>query len=304
MSNPVSNSSSSQNSGLEECKSILENSQPSSPRLDPRVRQIVERARRRRENSPDSDAKRIRLSDSPTPQQPTAQLSSSTETSSSAQTSTEQSSPKSPKTEKTSNRPVADPDIPGASQFSYAGKEYRIYPTLGDGACAMHALLGSINEEGVYCLADARNILVERVQGTRETYFAARKYLPPLLKDYLQGSEDPYTLWLFNPFSGKVEKLKETLASTVKQEEREKLFMEFFTAPVLGNYVRLCQMREYPFSDCELAYAAELFNKNVTLFQVVEGEIGARTFGPSDGQPAWIFYTPGHYSFCKPKEDS
>lgn len=370
MSNQVSSVSSSQNRGLEECKSTFEGRR-SHPLINPKIQQIVEKYRTRQENSFDRDAKRIQMSDprtsltgpftaEPFPSEsfairPIATRQSSTEPFTpspftprsivtrppamklsrswtpgllctgrppsrlfiSGESPTEQSSARSstPRPfilEQTSSQNLTVKKTSNATQarhtleFSCEGKEYLLYPTsCFDGVCTMHALLGSVNEQGLYYLADARSVYAKKMTSSRETYFAASKYLTSLLKDYLWEEDcDAYNYLLFRSFPQKIEELKERLASTADQEEREKLYKDFFTFSVLDAYESLCLQEEYLFSDCELEYAAELFNKRVTLFRVVVGkEIEKRTFGPEEGQPAWIIYDRGHYSFCEPKVD-
>lgn len=115
------------------------------------------------------------------------------------------------------------------SFFDYVGQKYYIARTVADGACALHAVLGS-KENGSYSKAAARQGYVEKLHEKLEELAFSEKWkewMVHFVKDYLSLNPGRYSKLVFN--EALVSDLKDELAQLeVKRiglkEQQEKLF--------------------------------------------------------------------------------
>ena len=75
--------------------------------------------------------------------------------------------------------------------FPVGGKEYTIMPTVGDGACALHALLGTRGEDGQYYQEQAKVNFRERLSSMYEhaKYLASPASYPHYYRQYTPDNE-------------------------------------------------------------------------------------------------------------------
>ncbi len=115
------------------------------------------------------------------------------------------------------------------SFFDYDGQKYYIARTVADGACALHAVLGS-KESGSYRRADARQHYTEKLyQKLEDPLFSEKwkEWMIHFVKDYLSPNPGRYSKLVFN--QQLVANLNEELAQleakrSALKEQQEELF--------------------------------------------------------------------------------
>jgi hypothetical protein len=117
-----------------------------------------------------------------------------------------------------------DRSLGEGSKFEYAGQEYYIASTVGDGACALHAVLGEKKNRS-YFKDDARELYVITLQEKLEKDIAFKEkwgeWMVHFVKDYLSPDPGRYSKLVF----------KKELVSDLKEglqllETREKILKE------------------------------------------------------------------------------
>ncbi len=105
-------------------------------------------------------------------------------------------------------------DIGEGDSFKVGEEEFDIMPTVGDGACGLHALLGQV-KEGHYVYAKARETFVERLKNQKAL---CEPWLTNFLKDYLGKAPSLYAKMVFEKLD--LDDLQEELEN-LDEEKRE-----------------------------------------------------------------------------------
>jgi len=204
--------------------------------------------------------------------------------------------------------------------FSYLGTAYQICDTVGDGACALHAILGDKAANGRYAyLKDIKSGCIARmiyqdtlekstsqqIRGKFEHYLACR--LEELITNQPQSGENQL-LASHAPASKLIQELKLKKERFVaerdkcKSEEKmsaailETLYSAYARRPEIQDaYFNSCVKSNYFFSDHEISIMADLFNKEIILFGETVKD-NPMVFGLGNKERVFIHFGNRHYS--------
>lgn len=183
------------------------------------------------------------------------------------------------------------------TSFVYQGIRYKIHPTRGDGACALHAMLGIPDRKGCYRAS----------QHVREDYILefqhkcndenVQAHFVPVLKDLIgelkKLKSEELTLG---------EKIMLDLHEKTEPSDLEEFYKDFAnTEDISEYYFDACRQKDYYFSTAEIAIAAYLFNKRVSIFALAGGNLVCSQYGSDNGQKVAIYHADNHYSRCLPE---
>ncbi|MCE5316690.1 MAG: hypothetical protein LLG04_04925 [Parachlamydia sp.] len=195
------------------------------------------------------------------------------------------------------------------------GRQLIVYSTVGDGSCAIHALLGRPDDHGQYRTdaAKQRNDLSdwleqkqrekqlpESVRGILEDYFINFDLsTTATFRNTAQSQYDRYRAE-FDKVSPKQEKGKAGPPMSPKQlQEREAIVNAFINDPVVfkAYLTDLRNTNRYMLQE-EVQLAAEYFKKHVILYQPYPngGEVGILDLNASaPGEPVHVWYNGGNH---------
>ncbi|PIS03197.1 MAG: hypothetical protein COT85_04025 [Chlamydiae bacterium CG10_big_fil_rev_8_21_14_0_10_42_34] len=192
----------------------------------------------------------------------------------------------------------------GIGKFNHGDSAYTIFFTPPDGACALHALVGEINDKGICSAQNARTQYVELFRKEYEKHKAEIKIqLSKLLKDYLANKKEIALRMIFASMEKEeICALSLALEQEPSQEVRESLYLSFFDSEaVREKYLRACSGNYHFFSDCEIAIAAHLFGKRAHIFsrQLDKDIFAPLSYGPLNAEDVYILHENNHYSHCR-----
>ncbi|HEY5235321.1 MAG TPA: OTU domain-containing protein, partial [Rhabdochlamydiaceae bacterium] len=124
-------------------------------------------------------------------------------------------------------------------RFSAGNKSYRIVFTKGDGACALHALLGDNTTTGVYYYPDARRALATKLLSNLHISSISElweSWMVKFVKDYLGNNPSAYTKMVFGKIPGLIGELKARLTELDKKQDAEQ------KAPQKKLFEQACQL--------------------------------------------------------------
>lgn len=230
-----------------------------------------------------------------------------------------------PAFEKGSNSSVATSwkGLTAGSLFTYQGVKYRVGKTRGDGACALHAVLGQKGASGLYSFLGevdsgnvARRLYVQALQDSLPNaalrdYLAFRldelttNGLPKTAENTLFSSQIPA---LLKELKGKKDRFIAAKDAYAKQGCSSDMAEKFHPSILEGLYKAYADTKEveaaylnscldscYFFSDQEIGMMAKLFNMQITLFGETTGN-KPTIYNPSGKEKVSIYFSHNHYS--------
>jgi hypothetical protein len=205
--------------------------------------------------------------------------------------------------------------------FSYRGVKFRVCTTVGDGACALHALLGKKLPTGTYFYpgggAQARKDYLNALQllsrlKTFEGFLADRLYeiITPgtmltsetqALKNRINQIDKAGWFSFFKSttletLAKQIDRLQKTVTRTNPiGPQITKLLSQAAQLPnVKQAYYDVCVNHGHYFSTQEVGIAAELFDKEVTIF--VDQLSMPQVFNQGGRDKVAIYLRPNHFS--------
>lgn len=228
-----------------------------------------------------------------------------------------------PRVEEEKKEALVDPTISWKklqpkSVFIHEGAAYQYCQTVGDGACAIHAILGRPRpSDGLFAFegkdnswASARNHYVDQLKEQGEySHKSLQNLLKQLLLDFLRdgmraGRESQLIFnlvpasFIHNLQSRLLNYSQRNLSKTEHQQLVENDCLNSCRSQEVEEaYYKACLDKGYYFTEDEVEVMAHLFNKRIKVF--ISGEEGYSVpmlYNESGKDPVAIYLNPGHYS--------
>lgn len=186
-------------------------------------------------------------------------------------------------------------------EFVYGEKRFERSVTKGDGFCAVHALLGEPNENGIVEWKGERNVIGERL---RRAWIQKNSVLLPQLRAFFEGLSQNIGSRKseFDPLlagSSLLRKSLETLHSQLQLSQERNRLLDTFIQDNLDRYLDIFAHQDYYLTHMELEMVAHVSNKNVLLLnreRIASKRIEGQAIPP---ETIVIWHEGLHYERCQ-----
>ncbi|MCE5316913.1 MAG: ankyrin repeat domain-containing protein [Parachlamydia sp.] len=186
-------------------------------------------------------------------------------------------------------------------EFVYGLKHFKRCVTKGDGFCAIHALLGEPNENGIIEWKGERNVIGERL---RRAWMQKNSALLPQLRAFFEGLSQNVGSRKseFDPMltgSSLLRKPLETLQSQLHGSQERNRLLDTFIQDNLEHYLEIFAHQDYYLTHMELEMVAYVSSKNVLLLnreRIVSKKIEEQSVPP---EVIVIWHEGLHYERCQ-----